>query len=106
MSVFIKLALYADDITMFLKNRNDLENAIRIVDRFSEFSQLKMNAHKTEAMWLGSMKNSRETLFNLNWKRQVKILGIIFKNNTSASSVLENWEIRINKIKQTIVQWS
>ena len=102
----IKLLLYADDITMFCHDRTDLQNVITIVNKFSEFSQLKMSTTKTEAMWLGSSKNNREKPFNLIWTNQVKILGIIFKNNTPASNIQENWQKRINKIQQIITQWS
>jgi hypothetical protein len=103
---YLKLAMYADDITMFLTDHTDLENAIRTVNKFSEISLLKMNTTKTEAMWLGSMKHSRQTYCNLNWKKQVKILGIIFKSDTPASLIQENWQSKVNKIKQIILQWS
>lgn len=101
----IKLAMYADDITMFLRDHRDLENAIKTVNQFSELSQLRMNVNKTEAMWLGSMKHSQETYCNLKWKNQLKILGILFQNNTTASNIQQNWEKRINKINQIIIQW-
>jgi exodeoxyribonuclease III len=102
----VKLALYADDITMFLRDQHALEAAINIVNSFAEFSQLQINTVKTEAMWLGSMRNSRQTYLNLNWKTQVKILGIIFRNGTSASNIEENWQNRINKMKAIIINWS
>ena len=65
-----------------------------------------MNKTKTEAMWLGINKNSRETHCNLTFKKQLKILGIVFKNDTPASQIMENWQQRINKIKKIMTQWS
>ena len=49
---FLKLLLYADDITLFLQDRDDLKNALSLVSYFSKFSGLAMNRNKTEAMWL------------------------------------------------------
>ena len=49
---FLKLLLYADDITPFLQDFK--KNALSLVAYFSRFSGLAMNRNKTEAMWLGS----------------------------------------------------
>ena len=95
----LKLAMYADDITLFLKDRQDLENVLETINLFSDISQLKMNKNKTEAMWLGSNKNNRDSLCNLTFKNQLKILGILFKNNITASNIEENWQSKINKNK-------
>ena len=50
---FLKLLLYADDITPFLQDRNDLKYALSLVSYFTNFSGLAINRNKTEAMWLG-----------------------------------------------------
>lgn len=103
---FIKLAMYADDITMFLNSKQDLEIALKLVNEFSEISQLKVNKNKTEAMWLGSMKKNQESHCGIRWKKQVKILGIIFQSDTPASNLQENWTKRLTKIEQIIAKWS
>ena len=105
-STILKLAMYADDITMFLSSKQDLEKALECVNQFTDISYLKINTNKTEAMWIGSMKNSRETHFNLSWRQQLKILGIIFKNDTPASDIRDNWSKRVEKIEQIIKLWS
>ena len=51
---FLKLLLYADDITPFLQDSDDLKNALSLAAYFSRFTGLAMNRNKTEAMWLGS----------------------------------------------------
>lgn len=102
----IKLALYADDITMFLRNKQDLQNALNIVNKFSEISQLNINRNKTEAMWIGSSKNNRTDTEEIKFKRQLKILGIIFQNDTTASNINENWTKRLTNIERIISLWS
>jgi hypothetical protein len=36
--------MYADDITMFLNSKKDLEKALKLVNKFSEISQLKLDS--------------------------------------------------------------
>jgi len=51
----IKLAAFADDLTTFLRQGvNSFERLSITLDRFGICSGLKLNAEKTEALWLGS----------------------------------------------------
>jgi hypothetical protein len=102
----LKLLLYADDITFFLKDRHDLKNALTLVTYFSKFSGLAMNRNKTEAMWLGSQKHCKEKYYDLKWKLRIKILGIHFCNTLPASEIEENWLPRMETIQRIIVTWS
>ena len=56
-------------------------------------------------MWLGSKKHSNDTFFNFQWKKRLKILGVHFANDQSASFIKENWEQRIENIKRIIQSW-
>ena len=103
---FLKLLLYADDITLFLQDRDDLKNALSLVSYFSKFSWLAMNRNKTEAMWLGSKKYCTDVYYDIKWKLRVKILGIYFSNSIPASEIDDNWLPRIENIQRTIVTWS
>lgn len=68
MEYVLKLAMYADDVTLFLKDKHDLQQVLLIVKQFSYISNLNLNQNKTEAMWLGSMKNSPEQCCNIRWE--------------------------------------
>lgn len=46
----IKIALYADDITLFLKDEQDMQQALQIFAEFSSFSCLEINRKKSETM--------------------------------------------------------
>ena len=101
----LKIAMYADDITLFLKDTHDFENALIIIDQFSKISNLYINENKTEAMVIGN-RNIGQRFGNIEIKDKLKILGIIFKNDLPASLNEENWTKRINFIKETIAKWS
>lgn len=102
---FVKIALYADDITLFLENENDLKQAFLIFDAFSVVSGLKRNPAKCEAMWLGNKKHCQDEFCNLVWKRKLKILGIYYANDRSASHIEENWMERVVIVKRLISVW-
>ena len=102
----LKTLLYADDVTLFLQDREDLKNALSLVTFFSKFSGLAMNRNKTEAMWLGSSKYCKEELEGLKWKLQIKILGIYFNTAIPASEIEDNWLPRLEQIQRLISQWS
>ena len=103
---FLKLLLYADDITLFLQDRDGLKNGLSLVSYFSKFSGLAMNRNKTEAMWPGSKKYCTDEYYDIKWKLRVKILGIYFSNSIPASEIDDNWLPRIENIQRTIVTWS
>ena len=78
MGSIIKIALYADDLTLFLKDEQDIQQTLEILAEFSTFSGLEINRMKSEAMWLGSKQNCTDTFFGFVWKRRLKILGVYF----------------------------
>ena len=72
----LTLVMYADDVTLFVRDKADLENVLSLINDFSLFFCLKINKNKTEAKWLGSLKQCADTHFDLKLKRQLKIFGI------------------------------
>ena len=56
------LSQFADDTTVLLDgSQKSLDEALRILNRFAISSGLKVNASKTRAVWIGSMKFRGET---------------------------------------------
>jgi hypothetical protein len=105
-STVLKILLYADDITIFLQDKNDLEKLLELLNSFAMFSNLEINKNKTEAMWLGSKKDADETYFDIKWKNKVKIVGIVFSSFTPASLIEDNWLNRLEKVQRLIASWS
>ncbi len=104
----IKILQYADDTTLFLRDRNDILNGLTLVKQYSKFSGLTMNRNKTEAMWLGRDKNSKQKVTDITWKVEdphLKILGVTFRNDRRASEIKENWDNRIQRVIHAIKSW-
>ena len=72
--------MYADYITVFLTDVNDIKCVLDILRKFSKVSGLKLNSTKTEAMWIGSNKKCKRKPVDLRWKlypcNNVKALGV------------------------------
>ena len=56
--IVTKIQQFADDTTLYLRHKEDLDIAMIIFQRFSNISGLKMNKRKAETMWLGRDKNN------------------------------------------------
>ena len=80
----IKLEIFADDLTAFLRNHASLRALLNTVDSFTLCSGLKINYEKTEVMFLGNTKPMTETVITLandrhiTVKKAIKILGVHF----------------------------
>ena len=110
LGVECKISQYADDTTLILEGSfSSLETAFKTLDNFALASGLKVNYEKSEALWIGKQRNSKETLFlqrKLTWaRRKVKALGVWFSTIEGASGQL-NFEEKIeNLIKKTDDYW-
>ena len=104
-----KISLYADDITIFVNDEREVKQTVNILNSFYEFSGLKLNTTKTEAMWVGSYRKSKQTIGDLKWKlypnNVIKSLGIYFSSSKPAGEINDNWLPKINKIKNIIKVW-
>ena len=52
----IKITQYADDTTVFVKNIRQFENC----------SGLRINQSKSEILWLGSLRQRKDSILNVN----------------------------------------
>ena len=100
-----KILQYADDTSLFLKDKEDLEKALNIFELFEHISGLKLNRNKTQAMWLGTEKDNATKPCNLKWVRQIKILGIYFRSDVTAIEIDDNWKERLSNTQKTIQSW-
>ena len=97
----IKLALFVDNISCFLRNKSPYEHLVCTLEEFSVFSGLKVNREKTEFFYLGSRK--LET-FPQEFKTSVKILGVCFSYN-EVHRKKENFEKVLKSIRKTLNRW-
>ena len=96
----IKLTLFADDISCFLRNKSSYEHLVCMLEEFSVFSGLKVNREKTEFFYLGSRK--LET-FPQEFKT-VKNLAVCFSYN-EVHRKKENFEKILKSIRKTLNRW-
>ena len=103
---YIKKALYADDLTIFLEySEIELENAIAILEQFRMLSGLQINNDKTQCVVIGNVPNNRKLCphLGLKWEQDFKLLGILFNGNLESMEC--NYEKTIEKVKKVIHNW-
>ena len=98
----IKIAQYADDTTVFLKNPESMSVLLDLLEKFETCSGLKINCTKSEAMWLRKWKNREDTPFNVKWpKDSVFALGIHFSNSEKVSGKIHLYE-KLDVLEKTL----
>lgn len=101
----LKISQLADDTTLFLKDENDIEQALKIIYEFGNFSGLKLNKNKTSGLWIGASKAKSKNIFNISWSENpIKALGIYFGHDKVKCENL-NWENRLQQCADTIKNW-
>ena len=63
-----------------------------------------MNEEKSEAIWLGSAKQSTSKPLGIKWPGVVKVLGIYISYDTD-KSIKKNYSEKINNMKQKLTMW-
>ena len=102
--VNVKLNLFADDMTCFLKEKGSYTSLFRLLDDFGECSGLKVNHEKTEALAFGD-SSIWEDLSNMhNLRNVIKILGIYFGGNDKERDDL-NFRETLKSIKKSLNLW-
>jgi len=99
-----KLVQYADDLTGFLSDLTSARDLFKLLDRFGKLSGLKVYYTKTEAMCIGSCRDSPERPLSLKWCKIVKSLGVHYSYNKEVS--FQKNFYKITEIKKQIHQWS
>lgn len=77
---------YADDSFIFFHpSEENLRNVFNILTKFTKISGLIVNKGKSNAIWIGSMRDTHDILaqeLGLQWQtKQFKVLGVVFSTN-------------------------
>ena len=104
------LSQFADDTTVMLDgSEKSLNESLKELNKFAAASGLKVNASKTRAVWIGSMKFSGETFnhrLKLDWtQNDFVILGIKFSCNIDTIPEI-NYNEKVKEIRKEIKEWS
>ena len=101
----IKIALYADDMTLMVKDLASAKTALCIIKDFETSSGLNINIEKCEGLWLGSDHFRIDTPLDIRWpKEPIKVLGIYLSYN-HAASVKANFDDKIASLLKQLHWW-
>ena len=106
----VKLTQFADDTTIFVKNKSSVTNVIKILDEFTEISGLHLNKAKCDTVWIGANRYSKKQVGNIHWKlfpnNDVKILGIVLNPCKKLEDMVVNWEPKMESVEKAIRSWT
>jgi len=95
----LKICQLADD-TLFLKSKHEITIAMNIIEEFGNLSGLKLNKNKTEGIWLGRLKHTKDKYENISWTNEpVKSLGVYFGYNKTQSDKLNYVNSKLINVK-------
>ena len=103
----IKLSLYADDTTVFIRDDSAAVSLLSLLEQFGTFSGLKKNKSKTEGLWLGLWKNrlGKDKPFGISWPKQyVSTLRVVFAYERYVGDMIK-FDERLVKLKKTLNFW-
>ena len=98
----LKITQLADDTTLFLSSKNEINTALKVITKFGKNSGLELNKSKTEGLFTGKLKLCTEKIGSINWQqRPVKALGVYFGTNKTECSNL-NWNTKLEDCERVI----
>ena len=102
----IRILQYADDTTLFLRNRTDLREVLSEIKKFSSVSGLNLNENKSTILQIGKNQVLETYLENIECREKMKILGVTFSSKSPAGELKDNWENIVENIERTLGAWS
>ncbi|XP_064411162.1 uncharacterized protein LOC135355463 [Latimeria chalumnae] len=93
------MTVYADDITILLKEEDELEPVLRCLGTYAEVAGSKVNYNKSMALWYGTGQP-----FSLQGhlqiaQEEIRVLGITFAQEDTSQ---KNWKLALEVGKQTL----
>jgi hypothetical protein len=64
----VRISTFAGDTTIFVDSAESFQNVLSILNKFAQLSGLCLNHNKSDAIWIGSLKNNHFITGNVNWK--------------------------------------
>ena len=101
----VKIKLYADDATLFLKDFFDFREVLSRIKLFSKFSGLCLNKQKSAALMIGNTNFKNRIKDGIKFHNRLKILGIVFSNECSATEINENVDKKIEQLERMCSVW-
>jgi hypothetical protein len=98
---------YADDTTLFVSKLQDLDNALKIFDKYSSCSRMRLNLSKSWVVPLGTTINDVRPIHSrFKWltpSDQERLLGVPVKLTFDSDSA---WDVIVSKMADSIKHWT
>jgi len=99
----VVLSAYADDITVFITEKEDIEILTKTIELYEKASSAKVNWTKSEGFMIGNLENFPQLPGRLQWKKDgLKILGVFLGNDQFQK---KNWEGLVEKVSARLSKW-
>jgi len=104
-SVEGKISQFTDDTTLICRALNPLRENMNVLNKFNEFSGLKLNEKKSKAMWIGSAKNNKTKPLGFQpYQEPIKSLGVNLSYKQDRNNNL-NFFVKIHKMDTKLNMW-
>ena len=98
--------IYADDLSATVSDIHSAKRLLELIECFGRFSGLNIKFEKTEALWLGSLRNCKKQPLGIKWpSRPVRALGVYFSydgkkcSEDNFNEELKNLKAKLNICK-------
>ena len=88
----IQISQSADDTTLYFNSKNDISVAMNEIENFGSFSGLVINRNKTEGLWIGKLKHSKDKEENIKLN--------------SFQDYCSIWKLKVNTDKSKVMVFS
>ena len=102
----VKITQYADDATLFLKNKHDLKKEIESLELFGKTAGTELNLLKCEGLWIGSYKQRQRACNLCGMKcpeKTIRYLGIYIGHDQKECFKM-NFEDKLTSIDEVLKQ--
>ena len=105
-NISIKITQYADDTTIFVKDIRSVHRLFDLLQQFENCSGLRINQSKSEILWLGSLRQRKDSILNLKLSDEtVYALGVYFSYDDELATKRNFFE-KLPKLKKILNIWS
>ena len=101
----IKVTQYADDTTVFVKDIRSVHELFDLLQQFENCSGLRINQSKSEMLWLGSLRQRKDSILKLKLSDDVYALGVYFSYDEELATKRNFFE-KLPKLKKILNIWS
>ena len=102
----LKIKMYADDTTFFLRDNMDYREVLSKMKLFSKYTGLNLNKSKSFAMVMSDKSFENTIKFGIKFVNKINILGIYFSNELKSDEICETVDKKIEQLRKVCALWS